>query len=214
MPLKVSGFDKVTSFQFTLGWNPRLLRFQGLQHDGLAGLESGSFNLSATDQGRLVCSWDDLLGTGQSLGHGSVLLRLKFSVMDTRSAVSPVRFLISPAAPQITVEAVPSDAALQEGSVWIGTGPADVRLLTPAVHAGFEVEQGTGTVVFSVSSVMGLTYALEFADSLSEPFWRTLKGFSGDRERIVISDLAPVSGQRFYRLRTRLELGSGELVNE
>ena len=210
MPLKVSGFDKVTSFQFTLGWNPQLLRFQGLQHDGLARLESGSFNLSNTSKGRLVCSWDDVLGTGQSLADGSVLLRLKFSAIDTHSAVSPVRFLSSPAAPEISVDAILSDSMLQEGSVWIGSSPEDVRLLTPALHAGLASEQATGNVVLSVASVLGLTYTLEFADSLSEPVWRTLKGFSGDGGRIVISDLPSVSGQRFYRLRVMPDLGGAE----
>ena len=210
VPLKVSGFHKVTGFQFTLGWNPQLLRFQGLQHDGLARLESGSFNLSNTSKGRLVCSWDDVLGTGQSLADGSVLLRLKFSAIDTHSAVSPVRFLSSPAAPEISVDAILSDSMLQEGSVWIGSSPEDVRLLTPALHAGLASEQATGNVVLSVASVLGLTYTLEFADSLSEPVWRTLKGFSGDGGRIVISDLPSVSGQRFYRLRAMPDLGGAE----
>ena len=210
VPLKVSGFDKVTSFQFTLGWNPRLLRFQGLRHGGLTGLESSNFNLSNTSKGRLVCSWDDVSGLGQTLGDGSVLLRLQFSVVDTHSAVSPVRFLSAPAGPEITVDSVVSDAALQEGLVWIGTGPEDVRLLTPALDGASASGRDFQSIVLSVQSVLGLTYSLEFADSLSERFWRKLKGFAGSGESIVITDVPPVSGQRFDRFRATLEIGSAE----
>ncbi len=210
VPLKVSGFEKVTGFQFTLGWNARLLRFRGLQHDGVVGLESSHFNLSNAANGRLVCSWDDVSGIGQTLADGSVLLRLKFNATDTPSAVSPVRFLSTIAAPKITVESILADAAFLEGLVWIGTGPEDVRLLTPLLRSSREPETGAGTVEFAISSAIGLTYVLECSNSLSEPLWRTLKGFSGDGRLMVISDHQPVVGHRFYRLRTIQDLGSGD----
>ncbi len=211
--MKVSGFDQVTSFQFTLGWNARLIQFEGLMQGDLADLQSSHFNLSNAGNGRLVCSWDDVTGKGQSLGEGAVLMRLKFRALDTPAAVSPVRFLRSPAAPEITVQSVVSDTKLQEGSVWIGTGPEDVRLLLPSLRLGTEAEGGGGSIVLSVPTVKGMAYLLESSDSLSEPFWRSLKGFSGDGGRLVIADLAPVSGQRFYRLRTALELGSDPSVD-
>ncbi len=210
VPLRVANFRHVTSFQFTLGWNPRLLRFQGLQHDKLAGFDESNVNLSNSAQGRLVCSWDDVAGTGQTLADGSVVLRLKFLALDPHAAASPVRFLGQPAAFEVTVDSVVSDVALREGSVWIGTGPEDVGLLTPALQGGASEGSAPQSIVLSVQSVLGVSYALEFSDSLSEPLWSTLKGFSGDGGRRLISDLPPTSGQRFYRLRTTLELGGVE----
>ena len=213
MPLRVANFRHVTSFQFTLGWNPRLLRFQGLERDKLAGFDESNVNSSNSAQGRLVCSWDDVAGTGQTLADGSVVLRLKFLALDAHAAASPVRFLGQPAAFEVTVDSVVSDVALREGSVWIGTGPEDVRLPAPSLVPRLAGDGASGTVVFSIPSVIGLNYSFEFADSLTEPVWRTLKGFFGNGEEIKVSELPPIQGDRFYRLRTTLDIGGESGAN-
>jgi len=88
-----------------------------------------------------------------------------------------------------------------------------VALLTPALQGGSGEGSGSRSIVLSVQTLLGVSYALEFADSLSEPVWSLSTGFSGDGELRVITDLPSTSAQRFYRLRSTLELGDGSSVS-
>ena len=209
VPVRMANFKRVTSFQFTLGWNPRLLRFQGIEPEALVGFDESNVNTVNSDQGRLICSWDDPAGTGQTLVDGSVVLRLKFAAVAARPAVSAVRFLSLPTVPEVTVDSAVSNLSMGEGAVWIGTDPEAVALLSPSLQGGSGEGRQSSSISLSFQTLLGVSYALEVADSLSEPLWSPVTGFSGDGGRRVIANLPSTSAQRFYRLRSTLELGDG-----
>ena len=76
----------------------------------------------------------------------------------------------------------------------VGSGPLpQLALLHPVVNsAGFSV---------SVPSQNGRVYRLEYKDSLDEPNWTPLPLVAGTGSTLALSDPAPVSPARFYRVR-------------
>ena len=60
----VSGFHQVTSAQFSLAWDPAVLRYVGTGSYGLTGLSAGSFGTSLAGSGKLAFAWYDSAAVG------------------------------------------------------------------------------------------------------------------------------------------------------
>jgi hypothetical protein len=58
------------------------------------------------------------------------------------------------------------------------------------------------TFMFSIQTLDGRTYVVEYADDLANPVWHSMPNVNGDGSVKVISDNAPGVPQRFYRFRT------------
>jgi hypothetical protein len=53
---------------------------------------------------------------------------------------------------------------------------------------------------FSFATVSGVTYLVEYKDSLDDPIWQTLQIVPGDGTVKTITDPLSAASQRFYRL--------------
>ena len=107
VPVKVSGFNNVASFQFSMHWNPAILSIVNVAGGGLEGLQSGNFDLSA-DTGTLSVSWNDPASVGKSLAMDSTLLMLSFTHTGTPGTTTEVTVSGSPTA----IKAVSGDVNL------------------------------------------------------------------------------------------------------
>src|SRR5437762_3307138 len=59
-PIDVSGFTTVSSFQFTLQWDPGVLTFSSVDSfANIGGFTSGNFGIGSVSSGNLTVSWDD-----------------------------------------------------------------------------------------------------------------------------------------------------------
>ncbi len=74
-----------------------------------------------------------------------------------------------------------------------GTGVGAPLILWPN-------DPGTG-FVFVFDTATGLTYEVQFKDSLDDPVWQTLQTVPGDGAQKFITNSVATPGQRFYRLR-------------
>ncbi len=81
--------------------------------------------------------------------------------------------------------------------VTFGSTPSTEVWLT---NPGF-VSGGTEFGV-SVATASGRNYVLEYKDALTDLEWITLPGVAGDGTVKVLTDPAPATGQRFYRVRS------------
>src|SRR5215813_2898553 len=60
LPIDVSGFSTVSSFQFTLTWDPGVLSFDSEgRFANIGGFNSGNFGIGSVSSGSLTVSWDD-----------------------------------------------------------------------------------------------------------------------------------------------------------
>ncbi|NNL93781.1 MAG: T9SS type A sorting domain-containing protein [Saprospiraceae bacterium] len=63
VPVKVSNFNDIESFQGSLNWDPTIAQFDKVSNFNLPGLNSSSFGLNNSDNGKLSFIWIDNTGT-------------------------------------------------------------------------------------------------------------------------------------------------------
>jgi hypothetical protein len=108
VPVDVSGFTTVSSFQFTLQWDPGVLTFESEGNfANIGGFNSGNFGISSVSSGKLTVSWDDpnfaTDGGGVSLSDGSPLFLVNFAAVGNTGLHSSLDFVDVPTAREVTV---------------------------------------------------------------------------------------------------------------
>jgi hypothetical protein len=195
----VSDFNRVTTAQGTLAWNPAVLRFLGTEQYGLEGLASGSFGKTLTPEGRLSFSWDDPNVRGVTAPDGSVIFAVRFEVTGSPGSVSPLAFVDSISVCEASVDFVRCTFRALNGQLNVADSSANISAsnglrLNPAAitSTAFGV---------AVPTVVGRNYILEYTESLSAEEWIALPPVPGDGTLKTLSDPSPKSQQRFYRLK-------------
>ena len=192
----VRDFERVTTAQGTLAWNPAVLRFIGTEQYGLDGLAAGNFGKALTSEGKLSFSWDDPNVRGVTIADGSVMFAVRFDVIGASGSISPLAFVDSIAVCEASVDFIPCTFLRMNGQVSVADSTAGSNNLRLGPAA-------TKSTAFSVvvPTVSGKTYILEYTESLSEEQWIPLAPVSGDGTLKTLSDPSPQSPQRFYRLK-------------
>ncbi len=90
LPVQVSGFTNIVSFQGSLHWDTNVAAFVDVEQFGLPGLAAGSFGTALASGGTLTVSWDDPLGTGQSLADGTTVFALRFTLTGSVGAATAI----------------------------------------------------------------------------------------------------------------------------
>jgi len=192
VPVSVSGFHQATTAQFTLGWDPTVLRYAGVGAFGVRGLGEDNFGTAFADSGKLTFSWDDPAGTGLEVADGTALFTVYFDAIGAAGSVSPVAFGDSPTVREATVDLAPRAFASGDGQVIV----AGER---PVISCAWDAAKGTFRI--SLPSVTGRHYILESADSLSGADWRAVGAVDGDGSVKALRDPNATTQQRFYRVR-------------
>jgi hypothetical protein len=126
--IDVSGFTTVSTFQFTLEWDPGVLSFVSEGNfAGLAQFGGGNFGNASASSGRLTVSWDDpnffTDGGGVSLANGSTLFSVNFTAVGSTGFHSAIDFTDSIATREVTQQGNPSIFNGISGSVDITPVP-------------------------------------------------------------------------------------------
>ena len=79
--VKARGVRDLTSAQFTLAWDPAVLKYEGQGGHGFKGLNDENFGGTATARGKLVFSWDDPGATGVTLADGVIVFTVTFTAI-------------------------------------------------------------------------------------------------------------------------------------
>jgi hypothetical protein len=188
--ITVSGFREVTSVQFTLAWDPTVLRYLNSREYGLPGLSGGNFGTNLIESGKLTFSWDNPSAAGVTVADGTVIFSLQFVVSGLAGAVSPLALVDSASQREVGVNFAPAAFHTKDGQVMVG----GARLAQAVYHQG----------VFSVSvpTVLDQPYVLEFTAVLPATNWVALPAVIGNGQVMVLTDpAAATNGSRFYRAR-------------
>ncbi len=99
--VSVTGFRNIAGLQYSMRWNPAVLRFAGLEefNPSLTGLAVTNFGTAEANMGRLLMSWDD--SRGVSLNDGTVIYQICFDAIGTSGQNSVVEFTNQPRAIEI-----------------------------------------------------------------------------------------------------------------
>lgn len=87
IPVRVKDFRNITGYQFTLSWNPEVLRFIGVSNKAL----NGYFGLNRTAEGLLTTSWYDELVQPVTLSDSETVFELNFLAAGNDGASSEIR---------------------------------------------------------------------------------------------------------------------------
>lgn len=80
VPMSVTGFSNIASFQFSVNWDPAVLQFKSVEEFGLAGLVSDNFDATNVSEGAASISWEDVGDVGQTLADGTVVFGIRFEL--------------------------------------------------------------------------------------------------------------------------------------
>ena len=82
IPMTVTGFDTIETFQGSVMWDPDVVSFTGVQNLNLPGWTQGLFGLGNTDSGVLTFLWFDNSGTTPvSLPDGETVFEICFNAI-------------------------------------------------------------------------------------------------------------------------------------
>jgi subtilisin-like proprotein convertase family protein len=185
------GFRQVTGAQFTLVWDPAVLRFAGFGNFGLRGLSAGNFGSAMVGQGRLAFAWDDPLAAGLTLDDGVVVFSVSFQIIGEANSSSDLTFGDTPTMREVGVNFAAGTFVSESGQVSVGPVRPNVRL----------VGHADGQFRLAVPTVSGQRYVLEFADSLPTSSWTPLSTMTGDGSVKLFFDPGATNHQRYYRVR-------------
>jgi subtilisin-like proprotein convertase family protein len=192
IPITVSGFREVTSAQFTLSWDPAVLRYAGAGDYGLSSLSAGNLSSARSSEGKLMFSWNAAAATGVTVADGSAIFRVSFEATGKPGSVSALRLMDSPTPREASVGLALATLATEEGVVQVIE--LDELRLSNAVYR-------EGEFRLTVKTESGRRYILEFTDRLPALNWTALPAVKGNGEELVLTDPAATNHQRFYRVR-------------
>jgi len=96
--IRVSGFTNVISAQFSICWNPQVLRFVSVSNLNLPNLrDSLHFSTSRIQEGILGFAWPSPnIITGSTVVDGTTIFRINFTVMGAPNSGTPLKFADKP----------------------------------------------------------------------------------------------------------------------
>ena len=95
--------DRLTTAQFTLKWNPDVLKLTNPVHSDLAGFSSENLGQSRVVSGQLDFGWDDPNLSGVSVSEGQALLTLDFEVIGSPGSSTQISISDSPTPIELSV---------------------------------------------------------------------------------------------------------------
>jgi hypothetical protein len=86
VPVKVSNFNNISGYQFTMNWNPNDFEFVGIDNNAL----TGNYGTNQVLSGKITALWSTENANGQSIADGSIIFTLKLKVINQANVYSPV----------------------------------------------------------------------------------------------------------------------------
>jgi hypothetical protein len=194
VPVKVSGFQDVTSIQFTLRWDPSVVRYRSIGDMGALNLIPGLFGLSQTNEGALALSWDDSTALGVTLTNGTAIFSVTFEVIGGVGQTSDLSLSDSPVAREVSIN---FDLATFNGRG--GTIRVQSPSITPIISfSPSSLKVDGGRFGFTALGNLDGSYTVEFSSDLKT--WNLLTTITNTGGTMTFSEPILANQHRFYRL--------------
>lgn len=79
--VSANGFEQILTMQYSMNWDPKVLKFKDFKNFGLGGMDARNFGLHLLDQGILTFSWYDHKLVGVTKEDGVSLYELCFEAI-------------------------------------------------------------------------------------------------------------------------------------
>ena len=102
IPVLAQDFNEIVSMQYTMTWDPKVLKYKELRSFGLPGLSGSNFGAQATGKGILTFSWYDANVKGISYENGHKLYDVCFDAIGEAGSKAKFEFADAPVIIEIT----------------------------------------------------------------------------------------------------------------
>jgi len=99
--IRVAGFRKIVGAQYSMNWNPAVLRFAGIENPALNMSATENFGLSGTESGVLSFSWFDPTLSGMTLSDSTILYAIRFQAIGAANTSSTLTFGNAPTVKEV-----------------------------------------------------------------------------------------------------------------
>lgn len=100
-PIKVAGFRRIVGVQYSMNWNPEVLRFDGIFNPALNAGVPENFGLSGIENGVLTFSWYDPTLAGMTLQDSASLYLVRFQAIGAANVSSTFTFGNTPTTKEV-----------------------------------------------------------------------------------------------------------------
>ncbi|MBC7923716.1 MAG: T9SS type A sorting domain-containing protein, partial [Ferruginibacter sp.] len=132
VPVKVGGFSGVSGYQFTLAWDPRVVKFVAISH----GAVEASYGVAKASEGQLTTTWQAPSGGSRTLPDDTTAFYVRFRVVGGLGSETPFRITSSLTASEAY------NARLERLSVASAERKIRIGEATSALPAGYELYPG------------------------------------------------------------------------
>lgn len=94
--VSAKNFKSIVSVQYSIQWDPKVLKFKDLRGFGLPALGPENFGRHILDKGQLTHSWFDANVKGISKGDGETLYEICFETVGSAGSKSAVQIVNTP----------------------------------------------------------------------------------------------------------------------
>lgn len=140
--MSVSGFEDLTTAQFTVNWDPSVASFSAVENLDLRGLAQSNFGTPEDgniNDGTVTFSWDDPDAEGVTRTDGTVIFELRLQAASASGESTAMSFGNDPTPQSVSVNAQPATFDGTAGSINIGEGNAPPQV---EVNTGLTLTQG------------------------------------------------------------------------
>lgn len=131
-PVSVNGFDRISTIQFSMNWDAKMLKYKGVEEGNLSNVSVGE---SESDLGNIVVSWFAENGQSETVEDGSTLFYLTFQADGQEGDTTSVRITNNPRSIQIAQLA---DTPNEYNFLSIENGVGQIKI---EVETAFQVSQ-------------------------------------------------------------------------
>ena len=158
--MTVSGFEGVTSLQFTIEWNPADAQFVRVSGATLPGLDTDNFGTALVSDGKLTFSWDDPRAKGVTLADGTTILTVELKSTNPKAQPLVLSFSDQPTLREVGVGTGIAQLITEDGPEQIDSSSQSALALR------VRIDRETRRVRLEFQTKAGETYAVE---SIDEP---------------------------------------------
>ncbi len=128
VPMKVTSFDMITSFQFTINWDPAMMTFIDVSEVAAELGNTMLFNMADVDEGTLTASWYDSDVNGVTVEDFTALFQMEFTALADNQTAIDIRFENEPTMMEVS-GVVDNDIMLIESDFFDGQVNVNVQEL-------------------------------------------------------------------------------------
>ena len=100
--VSAKGFEQILTMQYSMNWNPKMLKFKSFKNFGLGGLDARNFGQHLLDNGILTFSWYDQQLRGTTKDDGFVLYEMCFDAIGEMGSETSIEFTSKPTLVEIS----------------------------------------------------------------------------------------------------------------